>query len=418
MNFFKKKQQVDLADLDYNSTDNSTEKNNRFAELLDTLKLNKHYRLERKIAYIGTASFFLIAGLGWSTVNALSYQHEQTLKTVSYNTEISFTKTANVDMTINNVYLTTNRKRAYITFSFSNMDNLSVRAKNYYTFIQSAQGVTEPMSYHASGQFILFGNTGNGCFVIDTPDKISNEPITIILRNDKNLRDPDSIATANNSASSDVLGDYAKKYDLLYFKVNLGARNVDKVSHLDGDINGEKLYSKFFAQPQRDDVEQLNKSYLKRIKSAEAQVKELRYRLSKAGYVLPDNPRWLNDDWRPYDSINSETGLLENGLGSSAVLSDGSINDPDNISYPNDLDREDNNGTLLTNPTSDSDASTYSKLQDYWNSIKQLKRKIYVNNNKSLAKINAEQREQKTAVSIGSPSRFVQSSPVKVKTIL
>lgn len=411
--FKKKKQNEDLADLDYTVSDKHEEEKSQFAELLDTLKLNKHYRLERKIAYIGVAGFFLATGLSWSTYNAFNYAHEQALKTVSYDTEISFTKTSNAEMKINKVYLTKNRKRAYISFTFTNLNNLSVRAKNYFTFIQAAQGSSTEMSYHATGQFILFGNTGNGCFVIDTPDKITNEPVTIILRNDKNLRTDDAVQSANDSASNSTLGANAQKYDLLYFKVNLGATNVTKVDGLDGDINGVKLYSELFAEPERKTVEKQNADLEKKIKIAEAQIKELRYRLSKAGYVLPDNPKWLSDSWRPYDVVSAKTGLLKDGRQSTDVLSDGSVDDPDNISYPNDLDRKDNNGTLLTNPTADSDSSTYSKLQDYWNQVKAYKRKIYVDNNKQLAKINAEQNDQKTAISIGSPSRFVQLSKVK-----
>lgn len=420
-----------------------------FSKVVGAFQFDRHRKIERRRLYFILAALTLAFGWGLGFWHAHVVAKENALKTTAYDSEVSFSKTQNTNLKLGKVTASKDLHRAFIPITFSSMQQLSTEAKSYMIMVTASEG---DMHYNPTGRLVLFGNSGRGIIVIESPTKIQNQPLTIYIRNDKDLSSEptSSDETAENYDDSKSLDDMMSKYDLLYFKVNPGAKGIKKLSKFDKgktEVSSFNLYKQFYANPDLEKIKDSNQHQRKDIRLKTRIAKEYKNRLVLAGYKVPAAPKWMKDDWRPYDFVNPKTGKVGNGknkvkanYNTTNSESSSNSNDPDNVQYPDDLERKDGTGSLVSDAqkqdTTDSPAAydnassddtdnvggnnqspteIWSSLQDAWNSVHADKRAIYVQNNSVKYTVKSALETQTETSSVGPKSRFKVLSKVVVQ---
>lgn len=420
-----------------------------FRKFINLFKFDSHRQIERRIFYFAAALGLLIIGVGVSKFHATAVAKEQALKTTAYKTEIGFSKT-DATMKLGKVAISTDRHRAFIPFELSTSSdsgggNLSINAKNYRVLYAAASG---DLTYKPKGQFVLFGDTNRGMIMLQSATPIQNQPVTVVVRNEKNLRGGATVTPSADISDDQGMAKLQKRYDMAYFKVNPGARNaVDKPDFsLDkGTPTAEKLYQSFYGDKDLKVVNKDVKKRKQRIKDQMALMEEYKHRLKLDGYKVPADPGWIKDGWKPYDYVDPKTGEIGRGkdkLKAGTDIDTGS-GDPDDVQYADDLQRIDGKGSMNSDAEQndsgnnddiiDEDADStedeqatiggsqqepeqiWQSLQDTWNNIRANKRGLMVNDNKSFYLIKSQVAEQKQQASMGPAKKFEVRGSVKVE---
>ena len=170
----------------------------------------------------------------------------------SYNTQVQFSQTNNTNLTLNKIQLSSNRKTAYVPFTFSDMSQISTNADNYSVMVGGATKKMSPGTL--TGQMVLFGDTSRGVILLHSLHKIPNQPIIVVLRSNLKLS-PSSKQDTNVSTSGthNTIQSYESKYNALNFEINPGAEKT-RVNHkLKTSDNLSNIYNILFG---KKDLEQ------------------------------------------------------------------------------------------------------------------------------------------------------------------
>lgn len=456
MGLFNKRSREDEAD-DALRDDNAQSKAKKaqrakqfepWKKAINTLRFDSHKKLERRIFYTGASIAVLTIGMGVSYHHTKYEEYIQSQQLTNYDTSVSFSKSTSVTMTLQKMALSSDKKTAFIPFTFSNLDSISSDANNYYVLILPTSG---NLQYYPSGQFILFGTSGRGVIELHNESGFKSQPLKVLIRNDKNLNVSDSDANSDVSDTSDsLIAAVEQKYDMLDFTVNPGARDARSVDV--GSTNTPtELYNAIFGAQDIKKITKANKSNEQAITKDKALATEYRQRLASMGFNVPNDPKWMADDWKPYDWVQ-DNGVPYNLRGkvtadqqkTSAIDgtlklptengTDSSDNDPDGQKFPDVLKRPDGSTTndsqtvngpasngASSNGTGDSgttgDASSingtasdpaglWSQLQSVWNDVKINKRRIYSVNAMTLYQIKVFGDQQQQLASVGSKQHF------------
>lgn len=412
----------------------------QWKKAFDTLKLDKHKRLERRIIFTGCAIFILLSGTGIAHHHKAVEDYLESQQLTTYNSQVSFSKSTSVEMTLQKLKVSNDGKTAFIPFTFSNLDSISADANNYYVIVLPTAG---KLQYYPSGQFILFGTSGRGVIELHNEGGFKSQPLRILLRNDKNLSGSDDDANSDIvDESNSAIAAVENKYDMLDFTINPGGSDASTVN-VGSSNTPTELYNALFGSADVNKIQKDNKTAQKQINTDKARAAEYRQRLTAEGFNVPADPKWMADDWKPYDWVqdNGVPYNLRNKLTPQQQYqsaADGNLNaptndaddtDPDSVKFPDTLKRADgsttnqsgsiaapgstngdsagnNNAAQQINGSSDSPADTWSSLQDVWNDVHQQKRRIYSVNALTLFQIKVFGDQQKQLASVGSKSHF------------
>lgn len=400
----------------------------------ETLRFNRHKKLERRIVYTGAALFVLLLGMGvsWHHKSYVEYLESQRLTT--YNTDVSFSKSSSVSMQLSDLKLSKDKKTVFIPFTFSNLDSISSDANNYYVIVLPTNGA---LQYYPSGQFILFGTSGRGVITLHNETGFPNQPLRILIRNDKNLGMSDDDANSDiDDSSNTLIAALESKYDMLDFTVNPGATHRKKNSSVDVDSSNTptQLYDALFGTVDNKIIDGYDKDARKAISTDIKQAAEYRQRLETEGFKVPNDPAWMSDTWKPYDWVQDD-GVpynMRNKLTADAQKQkalDGTLNQasnsdlgPDAVTFPGSLKRADGSttddsaagagaeagtgGDTTINGSSIAPSTTWSNLQNVWNDVLTQKRTIYVVDAMTRYRIKVFGDQQKQLASVGSKSHF------------
>lgn len=385
---------------------------------------DSHHVIERQTILMGTSVVLLVSGFVVSTVHNNNVQHQILMKVDQSGTESNFSKTSDVTITLGKTYLSSDRKTAFVPITFNTLDKTGINANNYKLFLGDA--ANKKMQNKYSGNLILYPSTNRGVVVLKSNSVIKNQPLVLFIMNLKNVSsvdevNMDSISSANKDGDNLAFGGY----DVAPFKINPGATTVAKREKLSVDPkNIHGVYTSIFKSSDESDVQKDIKKDQKKIEQNIDVAKELRSRLELAGYEVPGNPPWLNDDWRPYDAVNLETGKTKNDKDVLSYVPSSADDDADKVDFPTNLNNKDGSTTDSNSVTDNSDSSStnttqatpaqqWSDLQSAWNAVKKLKRDIYVTQYKKLYKYRKEDSDILKQASISKTSKFKQFSKVE-----
>lgn len=396
----------------------------------DTLRFNKHKKLERRIVYTGAALFVLLLGMGVSWHHKSYVEYLQAQRLTTYDTDVAFSKSSGVSMQLSNLKLSKDGKTVFIPFTFSNLDSISSDANNYSIIVLPTDG---NLKYYPSGQFILFGTSGRGVITLHNETGFPSEPLRILIRNDKDLGMSDSDANGDIDDSSDSLIQALEtKYDMLDFTINPGAVNKKKhpVVDVDSSNTPTQLYDVLFGAEDNKIIDKNDSDARKAISNDIKQAGEYRQRLQTEGFKVPNDPAWIADNWKPYDWVqddgvpyNMRTKLTadqqkQRALDGTLQTPSGSDSGPDAVNFPGALKRSDGSttddgaagagvsGGNGINGSSIAPSTTWSNLQNVWNDVLSQKRTIYTVDAMSRYQIKVFGDQQKQLASVGSKNHF------------
>lgn len=409
---------------------------------------DRHHGIERYTIGFALAISLLTSGFVVSQVNFNHLQYEELMKVDGAGSTATFSKTKNVILTLGKMRLSSNRKTAYVPFTFSTTDNVGIHAKDYRFYVTDAS--KKPMKYKVRGNFIMYGTTGRGVLVLQSPTRIVNEPLVLFIINQKHVQtinNNDEDNTMANASTDDV---NFGKYDVAPFKINPGAIDVQQHRRVDTDPTDLiAVYEQLFGSGDISQIHKRIESDKKAIRKNQEAASALRERLEDAGYEVPKNPDCLKNSWRPGDTINIKTGKTADGHNALTYSVSDNSNadkltklDPNN-DYPNTLKNKDgtttsdaaksNSGNTNADVSSSSTSSNTSsnaanqiggtatdpgqqwqQLVQAWETIFELKRDIYVTQYQQLYRIRHQERHVTQHSTIGPMKSVKQVGKVEV----
>ncbi|WP_025020352.1 hypothetical protein [Ligilactobacillus equi] len=311
------------------------------------LSFGKHSKFERQTLSFAICFVALIFSASMCLYHNYSVKKQEALTVTSAGKRVVFSRTK-AQLTLDKMHWSKDRKTTYIPFSFDSIKNLSTDANDYRVFVKSAYG---PLTYKPTGNLVLFGSTGRGVLIIHSAKKIPNEVLNVYIENRFRLRSADSNEQDYADISA-VQGDkgfeeYFKKHDMLTFTVSPGATNIKKNSRVTSSVKTPvKLYTQLFDVGDVRDVKKSIAKDKKQIKLYTETANKLKGNLENAGYAITVQPKWMKENWKPYDYVNPKTGKYLNGQQVGSKISG---TDPDDIIYPPSLTNKDGVSTSNTN---------------------------------------------------------------------
>ena len=371
------------------SKENFLKKLNR---LKNTFYLDAHHTADRRgILILVSVSLLMVSGL-WATIGGHYRQIAQDNKVTALSTDVNFSKTS-VNLTLHSVLSSTDRKTVYVPFTFSNISSISTNANNYTVAVADSTG---KVVKNAKGQLTIFGTTTNAVIRISSAEKFGAGPLRVIIRNDKNLNNPDDMSS-DNSSTSDGVAALQKKFDIATFVINPGAEALKTSSKVSVSSSPTSMYLLLYGQSA------LNKNQ-KAIDKDDANLvtlynreTEYRTRLTEAGFDVPTIPEFASKSYIP---TSSDTTISSSGIPNDIKNKQGQTTAEYSASTSSSSDA-DNNGS--------SPADEWSSLTDTWTSILNTKIDRYVTLAGQRKVIKASISSQDSVASSAKASKFVKA---------
>lgn len=427
MGLFRKKNQSSSKETDEKNkpTDIKTDEKQSFFKRM-SLKFQtssthfRHRKIERLIRTFFIAIAIFVFGGAYSIYHGTVVQKEKLQAITPIGSSVSFSKTG-ATLTTTKPYISADEKTAFVPFTFSSMEDLTTDAERYYTLIGSTQNI---LGYSPLVQFILFGETGRGSFIIHGKPKVTSEVIQLYLRNDKLLISEKDSEASSLDGSLAGLNEAAKLYDLIYLVVNPAAKNVTREKKLNTmKVDAEVLYATLFANEDVKEIQETIKSSRKAIEVLNVRILEYEERLTRDGYTIPKHPPYLAADWKPKDALDIDLdGTLEKGLIRSEVETEKLITPEDIELETQDEDLSEDyftldetvkrdDGTLASEEVNIvegqvSPQETWETLITMYEEVHSLKSTIYENEAMNLYKIQKSVERQSKTISISTGDRF------------
>lgn len=405
----------------------------------------QHNKIEHWGLTIAILTGVTMMGLVWCGV----VHHNrviQRLETVNASgTQVKFSRTKS-SFVLHKTVVSKDGKWAFIPFNFTNASALSNNANDYRVMIMARGNKHATLSYHPEIRMILFGPSGKGCIAIGSATKVQNQPITVFLINRKYLAaglDSDNTGSQqtsynfmHGSKTQSGLAALQKKYDFLTFSVNpapteaLESKNRPDITF----ENKAELYDNLFGHKNVNHSRATIAKDWQQVKAKKALADQDRNKLIQMGYDVPEAPKWMDDNWEPFDTVNMKTKKTKNGHSALSYTTIDSDADKDNVTEPDTLKNKNGktmgeqvNGKSQANQDSSSnnsdntegasDQDLWSTLTQTWDEVHQLKRDIFVTQRVNILQYNEEKNEQNSQTSIGKASWNRCLSKVQVRTI-
>ena len=447
--FRAKKQEKNLDDLREKGRKRHQKKGwftQKAEAIVDTFSVDPHRKMERKFVSYIMAFMIFITGVGLSVTHIVHVNNVKQMTVDGAGTTKTFSRSGS-NITLLKSHVSSDGETAYIPFEMTDFGKISVNTEHFRVGIHpNGHG---KLTYVPSGQFVLFGSSGDGVIILHDKHGIMNEPLNIFIRNTRQLsssynKQADSDTDdAVDSGNSQQMKQLEQKYDLLNFSVNPGSKNAVKQYKVNYTVHQPlELYKILFAYQKEFKIKKAIKHDLKAADNNVELANEYRSRLETDGFDVPADPKWVKKSWRPFDAFDWKTHKLANGKSvddmssNSGDTTNDPNDDPDKSDYPDTLKGKDgqtmnsnsgssqggladqnNNqsGNDSDDDNSTSPATLWQQLTAAWDQVKQLKRDAYVTQPIQLYQAQQDAKRQAKGMSyVGSPNVTVRGK-VKIE---
>lgn len=380
---------------EYSETDSSEVSKETFAKKWNRLKnkfyLDEHHTADRRgVLILVSVSFLLIGGL-WATIGGHYRQIAQDNKVTALSTDVNFSKTS-VNLTLHSVLSSTDRKTVYVPFTFSDISSISTNANNYTVAVADSTG---KVVKNATGQLTIFGTTTNAVIRISSAEPFGAGPLRVIIRNDKNLNNPDDMS-GDNSSTSDGVAALQKKFDIATFVINPGADGLKKSSKVSVSDKPRDMYTLLYGQKALDKNQKAMDKDDANLTTLYNRETEYRTRLTEAGFDVPTIPKFAAKSYIPTSS-------------DTTISSDGVPTDIKNKQGQTTAEYSSSTASSSDSGNGSSPADEWSSLTDTWTSILNTKIDRYVTLAAQRKTLEASITAQDTVASSAKPSKFVKA---------
>ena len=215
---------------------------NWFEKLQDKLKLGPHYKMERFTLVFGILAVVLLVVTTTSIAIDRNNQNEQ-LDTVALFTDKFTTSRTNVSGTVDGVYVSDDKTRAFVLMKFSDTKKVSTDAGNYRAFLTGASidNKQEKLLSQPSGSIYVFGTSGYvGVYLVDAQG-FKPQILDMTLRCDAELSKVNN-EQAENKVDQDFDGDASfAEHDQLKVYFNPGGSDATVIQALNSGSAPSKL---------------------------------------------------------------------------------------------------------------------------------------------------------------------------------
>lgn len=392
--------------------------------------LNPH----RKIEQFGIKLAATVALLGVGTTISIVHNnhriYEQLMTINNAGATSTFSKSSDVTLKLGTTRMSPNGKMAFVPVTFSSTSSMSRDPNNYKIFVWTSNN--KPLKYHVRGQFVFYGTTGRAVLVLTSPEKIANQPLFVYFRNDKHIptaEEADADSSMTNAGANNNYG----KYDVAMFKINPGARSVQKEHRVDANVNDdagvEAIYGEIFGNSDERNIHKVINHDRTKIEQNQMVADQEYSALKSEGFDVPAKPKWTKDSWRPFDMVDIKTNKTKNGH-NAQTYSYTASEDPDQANFPGTLNgkngittqtqntnkaNNDSSGDQNVGGTQEDPSIQWNNLTKAWTNILNLKRDIYITQYTQLARIYQQKKSIFEQTEVGTTHHVVIKSPVKVE---
>lgn len=444
--FHRKKKDEDVVlrsdhddELEEVAEDDAKKKSKKPKSKFFQLISDKHHKIEKKA--ISFLSVFLVLCIG-VTVSLVHAHHDKVVQeneTTNLSSNVGWSL-ASGTFKIGKAWTTPNRSLVVVPLTFSQdaFQSISSDATHYAIKIGTEDKYLESCP---KAQLILFGNTTQGALVIQNVQKFPSQVMTVVFEELKQLSNQDNSDSANQDSESGGalqtwMNTYGKKHNVTYFKINPGASNVNvfKKDVSFKSLNLEYLYNTLFANGERQDVKKNIAKTQNDLTYQMRQAQNYMRQIDAAGYKTPQEPPWMNSNWRPQNSVDPNTGQQKSNTDDAQQ----------NYQTPSDLPRKDGKGSMqqdanavanndvqgdTTNNNDSNSSSTpqygqaaqaqsaeqaMNQLTNIWTNIYNDKINLYVTYNQQLYNLKYIADQQRQSATESLMKNFKVISPEKI----
>lgn len=360
----------------------------KFNDFKNRFYLDSHHTVERRSVLVIIASFLLAVGALWALIGGHMRQVAESNRVTTADTSVGFSKT-NVDLTLSTLYRSKDGKTIYIPFSFSDLSQVSTNANNYTVAVLDVNGkaMTAP-----SGKMTIFGTTTGAVIALKSSSVYSTGPVRIIIRNDKNLNDPDDISS--NTSTSDGLSKLSKKYDIASFVVNPGAQGMKTSPIVKPAIDPSATYALLFGNKLLKENQKAIDKDDKKLQALYNRESEYRHRLTSVGFKVPDMPDYASKSYIPKSSDTSSVNEVFDDI----------KNDKGQTTAEVSASQDSSDGDSSASSTSPAD--DWSQLTQIWGDILDTKIDKYVTLEGQRSQLKTSIESQDSVASTAKSSKF------------
>lgn len=167
--------------------------------LISKLKFDKHHHIERFGVSLIALSICMSGVVG---VGAYSYieQNRENLSNQAIYTKAFVSSKSNIQGKVSNVFISKDKKKAFLLLKFDNINSVSLNAKNYKAFLtgsDSKQSKTDLLS-KPFGSIYTFGSSGYMGFLFVNNAGFKSQILDLVVRNNSQI-------TSNTDVTSDMM---------------------------------------------------------------------------------------------------------------------------------------------------------------------------------------------------------------------
>lgn len=258
-----------------------------------------HHTMERNLAIIAF-SLLLIVGILISSFHTYRVKSVIQLSNSALITTVAQTSVRQIEITIDNVYLSDDRTSAFILLKSADNSSsrLSSDASDYVVYATSLSG--KPAENIKQVGVYCFGISGYiGLYIFGT-EPFDSSCIKFIIRDNSYDVSDDEAATVDTTEWGDV--SYAQ-YDQFTFQCNLGAKSADTCTFLNSEDPATKtiksLYSQTVVTSKENTIRETLATDLETLKDAMDGVIDTETKMSQYGITNPNSstrPTEMHDD--------------------------------------------------------------------------------------------------------------------------
>lgn len=272
--------------------------------IMDKLKLGKHYRMERFSMMFGTMLVGLAIVTGVCFSMHMQQQDTALTERAIYSDGFKLSRTG-LSGTVENVYTSKDKTKTFLLMRFEEPDKVSMNAKNYQMFLTAANVQQNKIDLDGkpSGSIYTFGNTGYMGVYLVNKDGFEPQILDLTIRANKEL----SVIDESSNVNAEVADASFAKYDQLRVYFNPGASEAEHLACLDskGGPTPLDFYNETVIAKEESAIhDSLNKE-LAQMQVDLSNIKEMEERALNVGLKLPEQP----------DAIRGDVVVSEDGKG-------------------------------------------------------------------------------------------------------
>lgn len=256
---------------------------------------DKHYKMERFSITFSALSVAMVVVLCMC-----AFGHSDSMADVLVDVPLSTTSftmsKSGTDGTVERMYVSEDKTRAFLLLHFSTIDGISTDANNWEGFLTYQESEGNPVGLHGvpSGSIYFFGTTGYAGVLLVNEDQFIPQMLNLVVRcNSELVADDDS--ASSSSEDIDATFDMFDQAEIIF---NPGANDVEPLPCLNGedvpeptDIYGQSVVAYAEAESRRKLDLTLNA-----MKTDLEQITEYENRLENDGLIPPARPEYIGND--------------------------------------------------------------------------------------------------------------------------